>query len=128
MKPKYTFICEAANVSQSGNLNVLGIFQNFNATNFPVTIPRMVYVASIEFHRSEVGKHHFKVNFIDEDGKPLIPQLDGEIIIPENNLFANLMLGIENIPFSKAGIYAIDLVMDNQHLATDNIHVFKMNN
>ena len=126
MKTKYTFICEAANISQGGNLNVMGIFQNLNSKNFPVNITRIVYVASIEFHRSESGKHHFKVNFIDDDGKLVIPQLDGEIFIAENNLFANLMLGIENVSIPQPGNYAIDLVMDNQHLATDNLYVLKV--
>ncbi len=126
MKSKYTFVCEAANISQGGNLNVLGIFQNFNAPKLPITVTRMVYVACIEFHRSEAGKHRFKVNFIDEDGMQVIPPLDGEVFIPENNLFANLMMNIENTTFKKPGIFAIDLTMDNQHLATDNIHVYKV--
>lgn len=126
MNPKYTFVCEAANISQGGNLNVLGIFQNINAENFPVTFAKMIYVASIEFHRSEKGLHHFKVNFIDNDGKSIIPPLEGELAVNENNLFANLLLGIEGIVFPGAGTYAIDLTIDHQHIATDNIQVIKV--
>jgi hypothetical protein len=125
MNPKYTFVCEAANVAQGGNLNVLGIFQNINAENFPVTFAKMIYVASIEFHRSETGNHRFKVNFIDADGKSIIPPLDGEFFVYENNLSANLLLGIEGIVFPKPGTYAIDLTIDHQHMATDNIQVVK---
>jgi len=125
MNTKYSFVCEAANISQSGNLNVLGIFQNINAEVFPTTFAKMVYVASIEFHRSETGKHIFKVNFIDSDGKSIIPPLEGEFVVYDNNLFANLLLGIEGIAFPGPGIYAIDLTIDHQHMATDNITVLK---
>jgi hypothetical protein len=128
MKSKYTFVCEAANISQGGNLNVLGIFQNINAENFPITFAKMIYVASIQFHRSETGKHFFKVHFIDDDGKPVIPPLEGEFIVYENNLSANLLLGIEGIVFPKPGTYAIDLTIDHQHVSTDNIQVMKVEN
>lgn len=126
MNPKYTFVCEAANISQGGNLNVLGIFQNINAEKFPVTFAKMIYVASILFHRSETGPHVFKVNFIDEDGKPVIPPLEGEFYVYDQNLSANLLLGIEGIVFPKPGTYAIDLTIDHQHMATDNIQVLKV--
>lgn len=125
MNSKYTFVCEAANIAQGGNLNVLGIFQNINAETFPVTFAKMIYVASIQFHRSETGKHIFKVNFIDADGKPVIPPLEGEFFVNENNLSANLLLGIEGIVFPQSGTYAIDLTIDHKHMATDNIQVLK---
>jgi hypothetical protein len=128
MNTKYTFVCEAANISQGGNLNVLGIFQNINSETFPVTFAKMIYVASIEFHRSEVGRHIFKVNFIDDDGKSVIPPLEGEFFVHEQNLSANLLLGIEGIVFPKAGTYAIDLTIDHQHMATDNIQMIKVRN
>lgn len=126
MNPKYTFVCEAANISQGGNLNVLGIFQNINSESFPMTFSKMIYVASIEFHRSEKGKHVFKVNFIDDDGTSVIPPLEGEFMVNESNLSANLLLGIEGIVFPKPGTYAIDLTIDHQHMATDNIQVLKV--
>lgn len=128
MNPKYTFICEGANISQNGNLNVLSIFQNINAEKFPFTFAKMIYVASIQFHRAETGTHYFKVNFIDIDGKLIIPPLEGEFTVSEKNLFANLLLGIEGIVFPGPGTYAIDLTIDHQHLASDNIQVNQVKN
>lgn len=123
MKIKYSFICEAANISNSGNLNVLGIFENLNAPNFPVKIPMMFYVVHIEFHRSEIGQHIFKVNFIDSDGKSIIPQLEGQIAVNEGSLSSNIIIALEGIMLNVPDTYAIDLTVDNNHLATDTLNV-----
>ncbi len=126
MKIKYSFISEAANVSQSGNLNVLGIFQNINATSFPTKFTKMVYVACIEFHRSESGNHKFKLNFIDDDGKQVIPVVEGDLYVSEDSNYSNLLLSFENIQFNSPGTYAMDLLIDNHHISTDIINVYKV--
>jgi len=127
MKLKYSFVCDAANIAQSGNLNVLGIFQNISALQFPCVHPKFVYVASIEFHRSEIGKHKFKVSFVNDDGKEVIPPLEGEVQVNQNNMFANIILEMNNINFPKPGTYQIDLAIDYQHITTDSIHVLQIN-
>ena len=121
MKVKYSFVCDAANVTKSGNLNVLGIFKEINTTKFPVKCAKFSYVSQIEFHRSETGKHNFKLNFINEDGKEIIPSLNGVIAVGDNSYYSNLLINLENITFPVEGVYAIDLTVNNQHLATDLI-------
>lgn len=123
MKFKYSFICETANVSSSGNLNAFGIFQNINIQNFPFVIPRMFYVAGIQFHRSETGRHSFIVNFIDDDGRSITPPLEREIVINEHKYFANFLVGLENIQFLKPGTYQINLMIHNQTIAINGINV-----
>jgi hypothetical protein len=123
MKLKYSFVCDAANVSQSGNLNVLGIFKNISATNFPATHSKMVYVASMDFHRSEMGNHKFRVNFVDDDGRNVMQPIEGEISVRDGNLAANIILEINNITFNKPGTYCIDLTIDSQHIASEEINL-----
>lgn len=121
MKTKYSFVCDAANISQSGNINVLGIFRNINTSSFPCVLPKMTYVSCIEFHRSEVGSHKFKLTFINDDGKDILPALHGEIAITNHSLVTNIMLDISNVSFPEPGTYAIDLTLNNQNIASDNI-------
>ncbi|HEX2944378.1 MAG TPA: hypothetical protein VHT96_00295 [Clostridia bacterium] len=125
MHCKYSFVCDAANISQTGNLNVLGIFRNISAAKFPCQHPRFTYVANIEFHRSEVGKHSFRMNFIDDDGKEIISPLSGEIDVSASNRSANIIIELANIQFPKAGVYEIDLTLDNQHVTTESINVLQ---
>lgn len=125
MKSKYSLICEAANVSSSGNLNAFGIFQSINIRVFPFVIPRMFYVAGIQFHRSETGEHHFIVNFIDDDGRSITSSLERKIMIYENKYFANFLVGLENTQFHKPGTCQVNLLINNQPVATNTIHVFQ---
>lgn len=122
---KYSFVCDAANISQTGNLNVLGIFRNINTAKFPCQHPRFTYVANIEFHRSELGKHLFRINFIDDDGNDIISPLSGEIEVNAINRSANILVELANIQFPKAGVYEIDLTLDNQHVATESINIIQ---
>jgi hypothetical protein len=123
MKTKYSLMCEAANVSSTGNLNAYGIFHNINVRHFPIIIPRMFYVACIQFHRSETGTHLFRVNFIDDDGRPLILPLEREIMAFENKLTANFLMGLDKIQFQKPGTYEVHLMINNQLLAVNTIRV-----
>lgn len=125
MHCRYSFVCDAANISQTGNLNVLGIFRNINSAKFPCQHPRFTYVANIEFHRSESGKHSFRINFIDDDGKDIISPLTGEIEVSSSNRSANILVELANIQFPKAGIYEIDLTLDNQHVTTESINIIQ---
>ncbi len=126
MNCRYSFVCDAANISQTGNLNVLGIFRNINAAKFPCQYPRFTYVANIEFHRSESGKHLFRINFIDDDGKDVISPLTGEIEVSSSNRSANILVELANIQFPKAGVYEIDLTLDNQHVTTESINILQV--
>lgn len=123
MNVKYSFVCDAANIAQSGNLNVLGIFKSINAVQFPCVYPRFMYIAHIEFHRSETGKHKFKLNFINDDGKEILPPMYGEINVNPQNPFTNIMVNINGATFPKPGAYQIDLNIDYQHLCTETIIV-----
>jgi hypothetical protein len=127
MKTKYSFVCDAANVAKSGNLNVLGIFQTIQATKFPCVHPQFTYVANIEFHRSEEGAHKFKLSFVDDDGKDVIPPLEGDMGVTRDNLSANILMQLNSINFPKPGTYQIDLAIDHQHIATDSINVMQIN-
>jgi hypothetical protein len=126
MKSKYSFVCEAANISSSGNLNAFGIFQSINIRSFPFGIPRMFYVAGIQFHRSETGRHGFSVNFIDDDGRSIVPPLEREVVMYENKYFANFLVELENTQFHKPGTYQVNLMINNQPIAANTIRVFQI--
>ncbi|NLO48853.1 MAG: hypothetical protein GX111_11125 [Clostridiales bacterium] len=123
MHVKYSFLCDAANISQTGNLNVLGIFDSINTKHFPCTHPHCVYIASIVFHRSEIGNHPFRLTFIDDDGNELIPPIHGAIDAALPKMTANIVLNLVNIKFPHKGGYHFDLTIDQQHICTETIHL-----
>lgn len=127
MNIKYSFVCDAANISQEGGLNVLNTFDNINSTQFPCVHPKFMYAACVRFHRSEIGKHKFKLSFIDDDGKEIIPQIHGEVMVADTQLSANMLIEVNGVNFPKPGVYQIDLTVDNQHVSTENINLVLLN-
>ncbi|HEX9059510.1 MAG TPA: hypothetical protein VF941_04965 [Clostridia bacterium] len=125
MKLKYSFNCEALNFDVAGNLNVLGIFDSIHGETFPYLFPRMVNVNRIEFHRSEIGKHKFRANIVNDDGKLIANPVEGEINIDDRQTNVNIILEFNGLVFPEPGTYALDLTIDNQHVTTNNIYVRK---
>jgi hypothetical protein len=103
----------------------LGIFENLNFTILPGVYPRFTYVAKLNFHRSEVGKHTLRLAFIDQDGNNVLLPIVQEINVISNELNTNIILELINIQFNKPGPYEIDLAIDSHHIATNNINVLK---
>src|SRR4051794_18211871 len=71
-------LCDAANVSREGKLNVLGEFDSIHASTFPLTYPTMVLVVRLEAHPTEAGDHTLRLHLNDEDGQDVVPPLQGE--------------------------------------------------
>ena len=123
MQSKYSFVCDGANISTTGKLNVLGIFRKINLGKVPFKYPQMSFVSGIEFDINEAGKHKFKLRFIDGGGKELIAPLGGDIHVNANNLFANIHVVLNGINIPDTGIYGIYLTIDDQLICEESIRV-----
>ena len=116
-----------ANVSQDGKLNVLGIFNQVNAYNFPArhpsmyivlqfiadigetSTPRQVKVRLLDADANELGAGGGNFQFVEARGGPR----------PE----ANMILQINDLVFQKPGIYEFVVLVDNSNVAGRTIHV-----
>lgn len=126
MEVRYTFICDCANISREGKLNVMGILNTIYAPQFPFAHPAMVYVAGIEARKSEAGKHQIRVNIVDADGHDITSPLQGELNISPNvplRSTHNVILNINNLKIQKPGTYSIELIIDNQHAQSNELHI-----
>ncbi|MDP9271652.1 MAG: hypothetical protein M3P14_11900, partial [Chloroflexota bacterium] len=57
MEIPIAILADAANVSQEGTLNILGVFSVIRAGRFPAWHPRCVLVIQLRARRSEQGQH-----------------------------------------------------------------------
>jgi Family of unknown function (DUF6941) len=109
-------ICDGANVSAEGKLNILGEFDRLTAPALPVSWPLMFFVAKLKLGAAAVGHHSFRLRVLDED-MHLVSNVEGEMEVPplrnpgiEND--APMILGITNARFSKEGTYLFELLID----------------
>ena len=55
MRVLFSHLCEKAFLSQNGNLNMIGIFENIMAEHFPVIFPQLCLVTAL---KGEPGTNH----------------------------------------------------------------------
>ena len=76
----------------------------------------------MSFSRVEEGPHKVKLNFVDEDGKLVMPSIDipVEVAVPEDTIFVsrNFIVNIQQLKFDKPGLYSIDISLDDQPQAS----------
>jgi len=110
-------LCDFAS-DQHGKLNVVGAFDSIFATKMPTAHPACSVAARIRFDRIEEGDHNVRVDVVDEDGKPVVSRLDGQISVHmrENvsSSAVNLVLHLQRVKFEKYGQYCINLAIDGK--------------
>ena len=108
-------LCDAA-TDYSGKLNLLGSFDTVLTAKFPAVHPQCAIALRFVFNKAEEGKRNFRLTFVNEDGKSIMPAIDLaiEVRVPEsvNYLSRNLIINIQQLKFDEPGQYAIDVAMD----------------
>jgi hypothetical protein len=114
-------LCDAA-TDYNGKLNLLGTFDTIYAPQMPQQHPQCSVAIRIAFDRNEEGHHVFYLNFVDEDGQPIMKrmQIPVDVDFPPDATFIsrNLIVNILELTFSKAGLYSVDLSLDERPLSS----------
>jgi hypothetical protein len=114
-------LCDAA-TDYNGKLNLLGTFDTIYAPEMPTQHPQCSVAVRIAFDRNEEGRHTLNLNFVDEDGQPIMKsmQIPMDLVFPPDATFIsrNLVVNIVQLTFSKAGLYSVDLSMDERPLSS----------
>ena len=110
-------LCDAA-TDYNGKLNLLGAFDTIFTAQLPAVHPQCSIALRMTFSRVEEGAHNVKLNFVDEDGKLVMPSIpiSMEVAVPEDTIFVsrNFIVNIQQLKFEKPGLYAIDIAMDGR--------------
>jgi hypothetical protein len=111
-------LCDAA-TDYNGKLNLLGTFDTILTSQLPAIHPQCSIALRIAFGRIEEGAHKVKMNFVDEDGRLVMPSIEMPIDVavpPDANfLLRNFIINIQQLKFDQPGQYAIDVAIDNRH-------------
>jgi hypothetical protein len=114
-------LCDAA-TDQQGKLNVLGAFDTIFAKEVPVVHPACAVAARIRFSKVEQGEHAVRICVIDQDGKEVVPKLDGKVSVrvaqDAGSMAVNLVLNFQRLKLPDYGEYSIDLAIDGQQKAS----------
>jgi hypothetical protein len=110
-------LCDSA-TDYRGKLCILGTFDTIITNTLPSVHPHCSIALRIVFRDADEGMHKLKLRLINEDGQNILPHLEPELHVklPDNVYFysRNLIFNLQQIKFEQAGLYSIDVIIDEE--------------
>jgi hypothetical protein len=117
MNIQVAVLCDAA-TDDNGKLNLLGAFDTIYTQQLPAVHPQCSIALRITFGQEDEGPHKMRLNFVDADGRSIMPGIDIplEITLPEDTHFGtrNFIVNIQQLKFAQPGLYSIDIRLDDE--------------
>lgn len=121
-------LADAANVSQEGKLNILGVFDTIWARQFPFRHAAMVFVLRVRADFTEQGSHRLEVRLIDADGAQLF-RAEGPLQVPPGApgrpIKPHVIMGLSGITFQKPGDFSFEVMVDDHHMRSVPLYVIQ---
>ncbi len=128
MELDFALIADAANVSQEGKLNILGIFDTIWAREFPVRHAAMVFVLRVKADFTDQGSHTLEVRLLDADGEQLF-RAEGPIQVPGSApgrpVKPHVIMGLSGVSFRSPGDYSFEVMIDGHHLKSVPLYIME---
>lgn len=119
-------LCDSA-VDYHGKLCLLGAFDTIVAPRLPAVHPQCSVAVRMVFRKEEEGTHAFALNFVDADGRAIVPAIEMmlEVEVPEEFFFSsrNLVLNLQGLKFDADGQYSVDIRVDGRQVSSIPLQV-----
>jgi hypothetical protein len=121
-------LCDYANVSADGKLNILGIFTEINAGAFPAMTGTFYLVTSFSAGPAESGQQKvISIAFLDADGHDL-GRFESQITIPlparpGSQAIVNQIARLDGVAFPKLGGYSFAVLVGGEQKGSVEVHV-----
>jgi len=127
MNVQAAVLCDAATQDGSSKLNILGAFDTIYAQQLPALHPQCAVALRATFAADDEGPHKLALNFINADGRSIMPpiELPVTVALPEDAHFLslNFVLNIQQMQFPEAGLYSVDIRLDGKSQASIPLQV-----
>jgi hypothetical protein len=121
-------LCDYANVSAEGKLNILGIFTEVNVGAFPAMTGTFYLVTSFSAGSAESGQPKvITVAFLDADGRDMgrfqQPVTVPPPVRPGSKAMVNQIARLDGIAFPKAGGYSFAILVGGEQKGSVELNV-----
>jgi len=109
-------LCDAANISEEGKLNILGAFDTISTASFPAVHPMMRLVLRLSASPAEAGRRRgLTVRVLTADGAA-IGELNANFVVPKpppgSAAGIQMIFNLPNTTYEQAGRYAFHILID----------------
>src|SRR5881275_1235374 len=126
MHVAFALFADAANLSQEGKLNVLGVFDALQVANLPAVHPRAHLVVHLKGTSLDVGPHTVSFRWLNPRGEELWSS-SGDLNVgapPVGVAEMDLPLIAQlDLPMDSAGAYTMAIAIDGDHTVDVSVQV-----
>ncbi|MFL5528254.1 MAG: DUF6941 family protein [Gemmatimonadaceae bacterium] len=126
MHISFAVFADAANLSQEGKLNVLGVFDAVHVAGLPTIHPRTHFVVRLKANGDDVGSHKLTFRWLSPFEEELWSS-SGEINVAQapNPLFeVDLpIIAVVDLPLNVAGQYTMQVTLGEEPTAAARLFV-----
>jgi hypothetical protein len=126
MQVSFALFADAANLSQEGKLNILGVFDALQVASLPAVHPRAHLVVHLKGSAIDVGSHSVTLRWVNPNGSELWSST-GELNVgapppgvPEMDL---PLIAQIDLPMDVSGAYVLAIALDEQPTANVPVQV-----
>jgi hypothetical protein len=117
MHLSFALFADAANISQEGKLNVLGVFDAVQCGTLPTIHPRAHLVVRLKGGQDDVGMHTVSLHWLNPQGNELWSS-NGELNIgapPAGVMEMDMpLIAAIDLPLDAPGAYAMRIALDGE--------------
>lgn len=126
MHISFAVFADAANLSQEGKLNVMGIFDALQVSAFPSIHPRTHFVIRLKGTAADAGKHLMTFRWVSPRGTELWNST-GELQLdapPDSTVEMDLpVIAVVDLPLDIAGRYTMHVDLGGKQVSLINLMV-----
>ena len=126
MHVSFALFADAANLSQEGKLNILGVFDALQVASLPAIHPRAHLVVHLKGTSADIGTHTVNFRWLNPDGSELWNS-SGDLNVgapPPGAAEMDLPLIAQvDLPMDAAGGYTMAIAVDGKHTVDVNVQV-----
>jgi hypothetical protein len=126
MNIQVAVLCDAA-TDDNGKLNLLGAFDTIYAPQLPAVHPQCAVALRVTFMSGDEGARKLVLNFVNADGRAIMPPIEIPVAValPDDAYFLtrNFIVNIQQLKFTEAGLYSVDIRLDGESRANIPLQV-----
>lgn len=121
--------CNEANTGGDGTLDILGVFNELYAPDFPARQERMVLAGIVQWERGDTGQQTFRIDLTHPDGHSIYT-IDGHTEVesrpePRPPAKSYLVLELENVVFTTPGRYRVRTSIKDRNYTGPSLFLMK---
>jgi hypothetical protein len=126
MHISFAVFADAANLSQEGKLNILGVFDAVQVAGLPTIHPRTHFVVRLKANGEDTGQHKLSFRWLSPYEEELWSSTGEMTVAPSPNPVFEVdlpIIAVVDLPLNVTGQYTMQVTLDGNVTATARLLV-----